>query len=147
MRKSIQAFDIFLEPHDQWIFYKREGGILTSASDLKHPYPAFVSAIWHQKDHSWEKTNVGRNAPDKVVVPSCGVKEGELSAFFEEHALRCMEDAMKNIENDFNIFLPRRKINDNLIQVGIFVRDAIGETHNTGVEAHLNRMLQLKVFW
>lgn len=129
MRK---IYEIIIKPNEQACFYVREG-LLTRVNDEEYPFN-------HEASHYWEPentyTSINRDRPMRVVTPLARLLKKNFRAYAKMNVEFLV--AYKDLP-DSNIIVARRNLNEEEMECGFFLYDAI--THNELTE---NLM---QVFW
>lgn len=150
--KYVEVYQTDLQEYETSIFYNRDEDIITFCSDVKYPWMNHTTTLL--PNNQCITRNHSQNYQcswDKFTIPFFGVKEANYEDVLKDNALACYKNCLDLEElYNFSIFVVRKKFEDDVWQIGLCGHIGYGGerfTRNEMLEKHINRMMELKIFW
>jgi hypothetical protein len=146
----ISVYDIWLAPHETFLFYESDSGDLLSTANLDKPFVRIPNNIWDSKTKDFEPTQ----DPDRRITmwaPTWGVRKEDLDEHLPHQLMAAAKKTYSTLNLDtFPIFVAQKELPCGLIEIGILcpkLHSSHSNYPHNKWENSVNRYMRLKAFW
>ena len=152
---KMQSYEIVLNKHQPFIFYKNSDNIYLNINDSKESFPSNIKWIWNNSSRNIERNplyNIS-SAHNKIICPTYLVSKGDYLHFVKHNMIEMIKTTLligvPENSPEYSLFTAFKKIDNdkNNIEAAIFCYPGIGKKQNKKIQKMLDSYFNLKVFW